>query len=159
MASAISPDLISSALFVRSYDHDPDANTAKLASPDGGTTPWYWDIRDYIALHVVVKPSIVAAGGVTLVRVLAYTDTALTANGTVVWTSGTVALDDLSTNGGDQVQQDITAEQVREVDTTKVGLRYLGVEITMATNTDEAVVTIVAIPVRPRLSLSATQQA
>lgn len=159
MATAISPDVLKSALFVKLYDHDPGTTNACLASPDGGTTPWYWDMQSYHRILFAVKPSIVGGGGLTLARVFASTDVLGATNATLIYTSGTIALDDMSTSGGDQVVIEITAEQVREVDTSKVGLRYLTLELTQATNTDEAVVCVVGVPVHPRLSLTATQQA
>ena len=125
MASAYSPDFLSSALLMKAYDHDPGTTNACLASPDGGTTPWYWDIRDYLGFHFIVAPRIVGGNGITLVRVLASTDIAGATNATLIVTSGAIQLDDISTGGGDQYHVDVAAEQVREMDTTKVGLRYL----------------------------------
>ena len=159
MASAITPDTIGSRFLTKTYDHDPGANTAVLASPDGGTTPWYWDMQLYSAIRFIVAPRIVAAGGVTLVRAFASTDVLGATNATLISTSGTIALDDISTAGGDQYQFEVTAEQLRELDTSNVGLRYVTIEITNATNTDEDVVVAIARAVHPRLSLSATQQA
>lgn len=158
MATAYSPDVLSSRFLMKTYDHDPGANTAVLASPDGGTTPWYWDMLLYSAIHFIVAPRIVAAGGITLVRFFGSTDVLGAVNATLIATSGVIALDDISTGGGDQYHYDVTAEQLREVDTSKVGLRYVTIEITNATNTDEDVVVAIAQPVHPRLSLSATLQ-
>ena len=161
MASALSVERIRSRIFAKSYDHDPGATTAKLASPDGGTTPWVWDLRDYPeGFGAIVKPSIVGGNGITLVRLMAYTDSVATADATEIKTSGAVQLDDLSTAGGDQVFLECTPEEVRQIgDAAGKALRYLAVEITTSTATDEAVVTVVALPRFPRSGLSATQQA
>lgn len=160
MASALSVENLRSRLFAKSYDHDPGATTAILASPDGGTTPWVWDLLDYPGgFMAIVKPSIVGGNGITLVRLMAYSNAAATLNGTEVKTSGAVQLDHLSSAGGDQVVLECLPEEVRQLDTSGVGLRYLAVEITTATATDEAVVTVIALPRHPRSGLTATQQA
>lgn len=160
MASALASEHLRSTIFAKSYDHDPGATTAVLASPDGGTTPWAWDMRDYPqGLMAVVKPSIVGGNGITLVRLMAYSDSALTANGTEVKTTGAIQLDNMSSAGGDQAVLECLPSELNQLDTSSVGLRYIGVEITTSTNTDEAVVTIVALPRFPRTGLSATQQA
>src|SRR5688572_14171087 len=113
MASALSVEHLRARLFAKSYDHDPGATTAKLASPDGGTTPWAWDLKDFPdGFMAIVKPSIVGGNGITLVRLLAFSDAALTANSTEVKTSGAVQLDDLSTAGGDQVVLECLASEV-----------------------------------------------
>lgn len=159
MASAITPDVIGSRFLTKTYDHDPGTTNACLASPDGGTTPWYWDMRDYNAIRFIVAPRIVGGNGITLVRWFTSTDTLGATSATLIGTSGTIQLDDISTAGGDQYQFEVTADQIREVDTTGVGLRYVTIEITTSTNTDEAVVVAMARANRARLSLSATQQA
>jgi hypothetical protein len=160
MASAMATEHLRARLFARSYDNDPGAATAKLASPDGGTTPWSWDLRDFPeGFMSIVKPSIVAGNGITLVRLMAYSDSGLTANGTEVKTTGAIQLDNLSANGGDQAVLECSPSEVAALDTTGVGLRYLGVEITHADATDESVVTVVALPRHPRTGLTATQQA
>src|SRR5262245_21645244 len=97
MASSVSVEHLRSRIFAKSYDHDPGATTAILASPDGGTTPWVFDMRDYPdGLMAIVKPSIVGGNGITLVRIMAYSDAAATLNATEVKTSGAVQLDHLS---------------------------------------------------------------
>lgn len=160
MASSLASEHTRSRIFAKSYDHDPGSTAAKLASPDGGTTPWVWDIRDFPdGIMFIVKPSIVGGNGITLVRLMAYSDSAATANGTEVKTTGAIQLDDLSTSGGDQAVLECLPSELRQLDTSGVGLRYLAVEITHATNTDEAVVTAVAHPRLPRTGLTATQQA
>lgn len=159
MATAIAPDVLKSSLLVNLYDHDPGVNTAVLASPDGGTTPWYWDMQLYSRVLFLVKPTIVGGNGITLVRIFASTDVLGATNATLIYTTGAIQLDDLSTAGGDHAAYEVTAEQLREVDTTGVGLRYVTIEITHATNTDEAVVCAVAVPVHPRRALVALQQA
>lgn len=149
----VTPETLGAELFVKSYDHDPGATTAVLASPDGGTTPWYLDMRDYSAAGVMVKPSIIGGAGVTLVRLFASTDVAGATNATLIRSSGAVAGDSLN----DVVWVECTAAEFAAAgQAAGVDLRYLTVEITCGTNTDEAVVTLVAKPRFPRTGLTAT---
>lgn len=149
----ITPQSLGAELFVKSYDHDPGATTAVLASPDGGTTPVSMDMRDYSAGGVMVKPSIVGGAGVTLVRVFASVDALGATSATLVRSSGAVAGDSLN----DVVWVEWTAEEIAALgDAAGVALRYVTIEITMGTNTDEAVFTLVGKPVYPRDGLTAT---
>lgn len=157
MASAVASEKLRARLFARMYDNDPGATDPTLASPDGGTTPWSWDLQDYPeGILFGVKPSI-AGGALTKVRVLAYENADLSDSTPVeVKTTGTIALDDLSTNGGDQAWLEVHPSEVSHLG---AALRYLAVEITHATGTDESVVAVVGLPRFARSGLTATQQA
>jgi hypothetical protein len=148
MASAVSSEKIGSSIYVKSYDHDPGATTAILASPNGGTTIRYLDMKDYEYAAVMVKPNIVAAGGTTKVELVA-SATADFSSVTVVKDSGTVAADALD----DNVFLECTAAEVVHLGAT---LRYLAARLTNATATDEATVTYIAIPKRVYSGLTAT---
>lgn len=148
MASAVSSEKIGSALYVKSYDHDPGATTAVLAGPDGGTTIRYMDMKDYDVVGVLVKPNIVGGGGTTKVEIVASATTSFSSV-VVVKDSGTVAADALD----DNVFLECTASEVVQLGST---LRYIAARLTNATNTDEATVTYIGIPKRKYSGLTAT---
>ena len=151
MAVTTASEKIGSRLFVKAYDHDPGATTAVLASPDGGTTIRYLDMKDYENFGVMVRPTI-AAGALTLVDIVASADVAFTSP-TVIKTSGTVAADALN----DVVWLECTAEEVAQAATDAgAALRYVAARLTNATGTDEADVIYVGVPKRPAPGLTAT---
>lgn len=151
---SVTPQRIGSRLFVKSFDHDPGATSAKLASPDGGATPWYMDMSLFGSGALMYKPTIVAGNGVTLVRVFASSDIAGASNATLLKTSGAIAGDSLN----DTVFLEWTAAEIAQLaDAAGVSLRYVTVEITHADATDEGCLTFIgADPRFPRDGLSAT---
>lgn len=148
MASAISTQKIGSRIYAHSYDHDPGATTAVLASPDGGTTIRYLDIGAYDTVGVLAKPNIVGGSGLTKVEIVA-SATKDFSTVVVVKDSGTVAGDALE----DNVFLECSAEEVKVLGDT---LRYVAARLTMATNTDEATVTYIALPKRQYADITAT---
>lgn len=149
----VTPQYIGSRMFVKNYDHDPGATTAVLASPDGGTTPWYLDMSLFAYGAASYRPTIVGGSGVTLVRAFASSDTAGASNATLIRSSGTVAGDSLN----DTVFLEWTAAEIAALDTSGVGLRYVTIEVTHATSTDEGNLTLIGVEPRfPRDGLSAT---
>lgn len=153
MPSALSTERVGSRLYMRSWDHDPGATTAIITSPDGGTTKRSLDLSLFGAFAVQVKPTIVAAGGLTKVEIIAADDSAMTANVTVVKDSGTIAADALDDNGW----LECTAEEVAQLSAAGgFALRYVAARLTMATATDEASVTYIGFdPRHPRTGLTA----
>ncbi len=152
MASPQASQKIGAELFVKSYDHDPGATTAILCSPDGGTTIRYLDMRDYGHFMVDAKPTIVAAGGLTKLEIVASADVAFTTV-TVMKDSGTVAADALD----DNVVLEVSAEELaQEGADGAVVLRYVAARLTNATNTDEVSVTYIGMPKYPRRDLTIT---
>lgn len=147
MASAVATEIIGSELFIQSYDHDPGATTAVLASPDGGTTIRYLDMKDYTSFGVQVRPTIITTS-LTQVEIVASATTAFSSV-TVVKDSGAVVADSLN----DTVFLECTDAEVVQLGAT---LRYVAARITTTTNTDEANVTYVAIPKRKVTGLTAT---
>lgn len=147
MASALSTDKLQSRLFVAAYDHDPGGTSATIASPDGGTTKKYVDMRDYCNLLVCVAPSVIA-GSVTKVEIVAATDAAFTSP-VVVKDSGTVAAD----ANGDYVIEECSTDDLVDAGTN---LRYAAARVTHSTGTDESVVFYVATPKNPADGTSAT---
>lgn len=139
MATGVTSQKLASMLAITAYDHDPGATTAIVASPDGGTTKRYVDLRDYEFFGVLAKPTVVAANGITLLEIVAATDSAGT-NATVVLAHAASVTDSLD----EYVWLEVTAAQVKEVgDAAGYALRYVAARLTMATNTDEAAVVYV----------------
>lgn len=146
MASAVATEKIGSELKLYSHDHDPGATTAVLASPDGGTTIRYQDMRDAHNFGALAKPNIVGGSGLTKLEIVASADTAF---GTVVVVkdSGTIAVIGLQ----DNAFLECSAEEVAQLGAT---LRYVAARLTMATNTDEATVTYIIVPKRAYTALT-----
>jgi hypothetical protein len=149
MASAVSSEKIGSSIYVKSHDHDPGATTAVLASPDGGTTIRYLDMKDYEVVGVMAKPNIIGGDGLTKLEIVASATTSFSSV-TSIKDSGTVA--------GNAVQDNVflecTAAEVAHLGAT---LRYVAARLTMGTSTDEATVTYIAIPKRKYTGLTATE--
>ena len=149
----VTPQRIGSRIFVKNYDHDPGATTAILASPDGGTTPVYLDMSLFAYGAASYRPTIIGGAGVTLMRAFASSDIAGATNATLIRSSGAVAGDSLN----DTVFVEWTADEIAALDTSAVGLRYVTIELTHGTNTDEGNLTFVGVEPRfPRDALSAT---
>ncbi len=150
-ASLLAVEYFGSRLFMKSYDHDPGATTEILASPDGGTTPWYMDMRDYLRGAVLVRPTIIGGTGLTRVKVYASTDVLGATSATLIKDSGAVAGDSLN----DAVFLEWQADEIAFLGGT-LALRYITVGLTMGTGTDEANVTFIGLPKFPRTGLTAT---
>jgi hypothetical protein len=143
---------IGSRIFLKSYDHDPGAATAVIASPDGGTTLRTLDMRDYDAFGVMARPTIVGGTGLVKLEIIASASSAMTTE-TVIKDSGAVAGDSLN----DVVWLECTSEEVAQAATDAgVALRYVAARLTMGTNTDEANVSYVGFPTRRIPGMTAT---
>lgn len=163
MASALAPNSLLSRLLVKRFVHDPGATTAVLASPDGGTTPYYFDMAKAEKVVVEVAPTIVGGNGITLVRVFASEDVAGATNATLIRTSGAIQLDNIdgsANSGGDVYRTEVHAQEIAQLAAaSSLALRYLTVEITTSTNTDEASVSFIAEPKQQYSGLTGTVQA
>jgi hypothetical protein len=148
MTSAIASSYFADKVFLKSYDHDPGATTAVLAGPDGGTTIQYLDMKDYLRFAAMARPTIIAAGGLTKLEIVASADVAFTTP-VVIKDSGVVAADSLN----DVVFLECHADEVVQAGAT---LRYVAARLTMATNTDEANVTYLAEPRFQNAGITAT---
>ena len=142
--SALAPQSLLFRFAMKHFVHDPGATTAKLASPDGGATPYYIDMKGVMKVALSVAPSVVAGLGITLVRVFASTDIAGAVDATLVRTSGAIQLDNVdgaANSGGDVYRTEIHGQEIAQL-ATEAGkaLRYLTVEITTSDATDEATV-------------------
>lgn len=152
MASAVTSQKIASTMAITSYDHDPGSTSAIVTSPDGGTTQRWVAMRDYEAILVQARPTIVGGNGITLLEIVAATDSSGTNVTQVVAhaASTTTTLDKY-------LNLECTAEQVREVGVAAgYNFTHVAARLTMATNTDEANVTYVrALSHRPQKDLTA----
>ncbi len=138
MASALSTLKWLANLLIQMWDHDPGATTAKLVSPDGGTTIRYLDMGLYSRFAVAAYPSVIGGGGLTKLEIVASSDAAFTAP-VVVKDSGVIAADAL----GDWAVLECTAEEIVQLGDD---LQYVAGRLTQATATDEAAVMYLAKP-------------
>jgi hypothetical protein len=92
MASALSTLKWLANVLIQLWDHDPGATTAKLVSPDGGTTIRYLDMGLYSRFAVAAYPTVIGGGGLTKLEIVASSDAAFTAP-VVVKDSGVIAAD------------------------------------------------------------------
>jgi hypothetical protein len=144
MATAVTSQKFASTHAMELYDHDPGATTAVVTSPDGGTTQRWVAMRDFAGFSVMAKPSVVAANGITLLEIVGATDSSGT-NVTVVLAHAASITDSLN----EYVFLEVTAEQVNEVGKAAgYNFTHVAARLTMATNTDEAVVAYVRWPAR-----------
>lgn len=153
MATGVTSQKLASTMKVEAFDHDPGATTAVVTSPDGGTTPRYVALENYNVFGVVAKPTVVGGNGITLLEIVAATDSAGTDVTVVLAHAATVA------NSLDEyVWLEVTAAQVKECgDAAGKAFTHVAARLTMATNTDEAsVVYVRAFPRYPTLGLTAT---
>lgn len=140
MASAVTSQKIASNNAIRSYDHDPGATSAQIVTPDGGTTKQLVPLALYEWFGVACMTSVSASSsGVTLVDIVACTDSAGT-NATTVVSSGAKLADAV----GDFIFVECTAAQVKEQgDADGRVYTHVGARITCSNAGDEAVVTYI----------------
>lgn len=152
MATAVTSNKIASNFSIIPYDDDPGATTATVVT-DGTTARWV-SMVNWGNFAGIVFPTIVGGGGVTLVEIVAATDSSGT-NVTAVLSSGTVAADAALV---DYVFIECTAEQIKEVGVAAgYNFTHVALRVTNATNTDENVaVYIRANPRFPQSGLTAT---
>lgn len=152
MPSQNAVEWFGSRFYIQSYDHDPGATSAVLASPDGGTTIRYLDMRDYERVAVQCRPTIVGGSGLTKVELVVSASTAF---------SSVYALKDSGTVAGDSLNDTVflecdASEVAQAAADAGVDYRYIAARLTMATSTDEANVTYIALPKRSYTGLTAT---
>lgn len=137
MASAVATQWFRSNHKMEMWDHDPDGTSATLTTPDAGTTKRGFDMKNYghFAAAAMAKP--LTGSGITKLEIVAYSDSALSANATVVKDSGTVAADAV----GDWVIQECSAEELNALsDGAGAELRYLAARLTLQNAADECTV-------------------
>ena len=152
MAATTAPaDKISANFKIQQWDHDPGGTGAVIVSPDAGTTKRVIDMRDYSSFMLLVTPVVATSTGVTLIEIVAATDSAMTTPILVKAHAATVldALDDYA-------ELEITDQDLQELSTAD--LRYVAGRITMSNALDEARAFYIAKAKRPRLDLTALNQ-
>lgn len=151
MASTVATQVLGSRLRIVPYDHDPAVNTIMICSADGGTTPWFWDLKDYRNFGVVAKISSGTTPSITLLEIIA-SASATMSTPTIVKTTGAVVLD----NYNDYAFLECTDDEVLFLGST---LRYVAARLTQAGNADnEAVVTYIGTPKTPGLDTTTPVQ-
>jgi hypothetical protein len=151
MASAVAEQHICSKYLFQVWDHDPGTTNAIVATPDGGTTDRYVDMRDYERFAAIALATVVAAGGLTKLEIVASSDTA-GADLTVIKDSGTIAADSAL---NDWAILECSADELAQAGAaSSLNLRYVAARLTNATNTDECVVIYFGISNRPHLDLT-----
>ncbi len=151
MASAQTISKLFGQAAIEVLDNDPGSASATVVSSDGSTKQMR-DMANYGGFAVIAMPT-VASSEITKLEIVASSDSAGASNLTVVYDSGTVAANAPLV---DYVCAEVTAEQIKEVDTSNVGLRYVGARITSANSGDEhAVVYIRHTPRRPSSGVTA----
>lgn len=136
MATAVTSQKVQSRLAITSYDHDPNGTGAYVVSPDGtnALTPRWVPMRDFDEFYVQVRPTIVAANGVTLLEIVGASDSSGT-DITVILAHAASITDTLDKYLGLEVNVD----QINEVgNAAGKKFTHVAARITMATNTDEA---------------------
>jgi len=147
LASAIDTQEFARGLLLEMWDHDPGVATAKVTTPDGGTTERWVDMRDYVHLAVCVAATFRAGDGITLVEIVAAeAEDETDGSVTVIKTSGVVAADALA----DWVFLECSAEEIVHLgEAAGYELRYVAARITTQHAGDEAMVAYVALTNRP----------
>ena len=119
------------------WDHDPDSASATLVTPDAGTTKRGFDMKDFGGFVCAAMAKPLTGNGITKLEIVAYSDSALSANATVVKDSGTVTADAV----GDWVIEECTAEELSTLSATAgAELRYLAGRLTLQNSADECTV-------------------
>lgn len=142
MASTVATQKFRSGCKMQMWDHDPDSASATLVTPDAGTTKRAFDMKLYGHFVCAAMSSTLTGAGITKLEIVAYSDSALSANATVVKDSGTVAADAV----GDWVVEECSAEELNKLsDSAGADLRYLSGRLTLANSADEAVVVYIGL--------------
>ena len=75
--STLDTEVIKSRFKIKNYDHDPGGTSATVLSPDGGTTKYIQDMRDFFNILYQSTTSVSASSsGVTKLEIVAYEDSA-----------------------------------------------------------------------------------
>lgn len=140
--STLDTEVIKSKFKIKNYDHDPGGTSATVLSPDGGTTKYVQDMRDFSNILYQSTTSVSASSsGVTKLEIVAYEDSAGAGTAYVVKDSGTVAADAV----GDEVTVECSASEIAQIGADNgVELRYVTARLTCSNSGDEARVCMVA---------------
>lgn len=150
MTSAVANDLIRSALKIELLDHDPGSTNATITSPDGGTTLRTVDMSIVKALAVAAILTVPAAGGITLLEIIASASEDMSSP-EVIKTSGAIAADAT----GDWAILECDAAEVRQAgETAGKLLRHVAARLTCSNAGCEAVVMHLHLPVHKHKDLT-----
>lgn len=148
MASAVATQHLLSRFKAEVWDHDPGATTAMVASPDGGTTERWVDMRDHSHLMAIAIQTVIgSSSGITKLEIVA-SETADEGDAslTVIKDSGTVDADALA----DWLALECSAEEIAHLgDAAGYKLRYAAARVTQSNSGDEAIVVYFAQTNRP----------
>ncbi len=149
--SAVTTQKIGSRFSFESFFHDPDTGSAQYVTPDGGTTFYWRDMRDFEWFGVSACNSTLSGSGLTLLEIWAADDTAAT-NAAVIVSSGTLS----GTAVGNGGFVECTASQIREVSAAaSKTFRYVTAKITVANSSDECAVAFLRAQAKhPQLNLT-----
>lgn len=136
MASSVATDRLACRRKILMWDHDPNANTALVVSPDAGTTKRYEAFKGYGSFQVCAMSSTLTGSGITLLEIIAAEDATGT-NATQIKTSGTIAADAV----GDWAMLECTAEEINHVGKAAgYDFTHVAARLTLQNAADEAVV-------------------
>jgi hypothetical protein len=143
MATNLFSQTIGSKLYIKNYDHDPGGTSATVVSPDGGTTKYIQDMRDFSAILYQSTTSVSASSsGVTKLEIVGYADSAGAGTAYQIKDSGAVVADAV----GDEVKVECTAAEIAQIGSANsVNLRYVTARLTCSNAGDEARVAMVAV--------------
>jgi len=144
MATALAATPLSEELAVTMYDFDPDATTA--------TDVAWVDMQGYDSIMVMIFRTV----GTAATTFLLQGNTESDGSGTDV-TLKTHAIDDEPNAVGDFIFLEITAAEIEAVgraQATPISPRYICAVVSVATNTDEMVVTYIRKSNRPHRALT-----
>lgn len=133
MSSAVATQKLGTRNFYKGYMHDPDATTAQIVTPDGGTTKRTLDLRDYHHFAVLAMiHALGTAGAITKVEIIASASSDMSSE-VVVKDSGTIDADAEE----DQVFLECSAAEVAKL---LASARYVAARITMDAADAECIV-------------------
>lgn len=137
MAVATDFQQLRSSLAVTQYDHDPDGT--------GAVDVAWVDMRDYNAILIAFFRTV----GTSDLTFTVLANSASDGSGTDV-TVKTKTISSQPDAVGDYVFEEVTAEEIAQsaTDAGETGVRYVSANLTLATGTDEGVVTYIRRGIR-----------
>lgn len=136
MASAIETQHLFANQKLQLFDHDPDATTAQVVTPDAGTTLRTADMSLFSRIAVGAMVTVPATGALTKLEIVA-AELATMASPEVIKDSGTIAADAVE----DQAWLECTSEEIAQIASeTGKALRHAAGRLTMSNAGGECVV-------------------
>lgn len=145
MVSEITTDKFRSKNVTQMWKHDPDAATAEIVTPDGGTTLRVMDLENIGSFSAGVMSDVLTGDGVTKLELVAADTAAFDGTVVVIKDSGVVAADAV----GDWVFQEMLAEEVAQASSEAgVELKWGAARVTVEDAADECAVVYIGSLVR-----------